>query len=57
MIDILLLQLHNKLRRQVLNGEIEGLPKAKYMNDLKWDPDLEKEAQRYSAPFVNLYFV
>ena len=27
------------------------------MNVLKWDPDLEKEAQRYSEPFTTFYFV
>ena len=57
LIDISLFQLHNDYRQQVLNGEIDGLPKAKFMNVLKWDPDLEKEAQRYSEPFTTFNFV
>ena len=39
-------QAHNDYRQQILNGEIEMLPKAKSMKLLKWDEDLEKEAQR-----------
>ena len=46
-------QAHNDYRQQVLNGEIEMLPKAKYMKILEWDESLEKEAQRQNI-FVSL---
>jgi len=43
-----ILKAHNDYRQQILNGEIEMLPKAKSMKLLKWDEDLEKEAQRWA---------
>ena len=48
-------QAHNDYRQQVLNGEIEMLPKAKYMKNLEWDESLEKEAQRQNifVPLIN----
>ena len=41
-----ILVLHNDLRRKVLQGVIDGLPKARYMKVLEWDSQLESEAQR-----------
>ena len=41
-----ILQLHNDLRQKVLQGAIDGLPKAKYMKVLQWDSQLESESQR-----------
>ena len=41
-----ILQLHNDLRQKVLQGAIDGLPKARYMKVLEWDSQLESEAQR-----------
>ena len=41
-----ILQLHNDLRQKVLQGAIDGLPKARYMNVLQWDSQLESESQR-----------
>ena len=41
-----ILVLHNDLRRKVLQGVIDGLPKARYMKLLEWDSQLESEAQR-----------
>ena len=39
-------QIHNKYRKQILNGEIEMLPQAKVMKELQWDETLQNEAQR-----------
>ena len=41
-----ILELHNDLRQKVLQGAIDGLPKARYMKVLEWDSQLESEAQR-----------
>ena len=41
-----ILQLHNDLRQKVLQGAIDGLPKARYMKVLQWDSQLESESQR-----------
>ena len=41
-----ILVLHNDLRRKVLQGVIDGLPKARYMKVLQWDSQLESESQR-----------
>ena len=41
-----ILVLHNDLRRKVLQGVIDGLPKARYMKVLEWDSQLESESQR-----------
>ena len=41
-----ILQMHNDLRQKVLQGAIDGLPKARYMKVLQWDSQLESESQR-----------
>ena len=41
-----ILELHNDLRQKVLQGAIDGLPKARYMKVLEWDSQLESESQR-----------
>ena len=41
-----ILELHNDLRQKVLQGAIDGLPKARYMKVLQWDSQLESESQR-----------
>ena len=41
-----ILQLHNDLRQKVIQGAIDGLPKARYMKVLQWDSQLESESQR-----------
>ena len=44
---------HNWFRKQVLDGKVEGLPKAKYMSTLEWDQGLAKEAQRKELHKIN----
>ena len=41
-----ILEYHNFLRQNVLEGALPGLPKAKMMKPLVWDEQLAKEAQR-----------
>ena len=43
-----ILNLHNKLRARVANGEESGQPKAANMNKLIWSDELAKIAQRWA---------
>jgi hypothetical protein len=48
------LDLHNLYRSKVVKGEVQGLPKARTMNRLKWNTTLEAEAQRHELHFTSL---
>ena len=41
-----ILDFHNTKRQQILKGIYPGLPKAKEMKILKWNDELEREAER-----------
>ena len=42
-----ILHFHNTKRQEILRGISPGLPKAREMKWLKWDDQLEREAQRW----------
>ncbi|CAM0512273.1 unnamed protein product [Fasciola hepatica] len=44
----IMVNLHNEFRRKVLNGQLEGQPKAKTMPDLVYDSELANKAQDWA---------
>ncbi|XP_064470480.1 CRISP/Allergen/PR-1-like [Ornithodoros turicata] len=50
---LLILDIHNKLRSTIANGEQAGLPSAANMMELEWDDDLAAVAQAHAEQCVS----